>query len=107
MFSIAILGLIVWSQVLALLFSDLEVINFTVGWEDFTLLNTFYSLDVNNIILSAGNSTFFIKNARKLYSAYVEGGSSETIRESSFNNFKKTYESYFGRGFEESDDWLL
>ena len=107
MFSIAILGLIVWSQVLALLFSDLEVINFTVGWEDFTLLNTFYSLDVNNIILSAGNSTFFIKNARKLYSAYVEGGSSETIRESSFNNFKKTYESYFGRGFKESDDWLL
>ena len=107
MFSIAILGLIVWSQVLALLFSDLEVINFTVGWEDFTLLNTFYSLDVNNIILSAGNSTFFIKNAQKLYSAYVEGGSSETIRESSFNNFKKTYESYFGRGFKESDDWLL
>ena len=114
MFSIAILGLIVWSQAfsyknagMGLLSCEGWVINFTVGWEDFSLLNTFYSSDVNNMIQSAGNSTFVIKNVRLTHSVSVERGSSETIRESSFNNFKKTYESYFGRGFKESDDWLL
>ena len=123
MFSIAILGLIVWSLaayglgLMGLPSCEGWVIIFTVGWEDFTLLNTFYSSDVNNMIQSAGNSTMFIQNARLFFSSSApaltlagekeEGGSSETIRESSFYIFRKTYESYFGKKFEESDDWLF
>ena len=109
MFSIAILGLIVWSRLMGLLSCEGWVIIFTVGWEDFTLLNTFYSSDVNNIIQSAGNSSFFIENALGVAAcyAYVKGGSSETIRESSFDSFRKSYEFYFGKNFEGSDNWLL
>ncbi len=111
MFSIGVLGFIVWSQMqnagMAFLISDFEVINFTVGWKDFSILNTFYSLNVNNVIQSAGNSTIFIKIVRLAHSATVERGSSETIRESSFSIFKKAYETYLGKKFSESDDWLL
>lgn len=114
MFSIAILGLIVWSQLMGLPSCEGWVINFTVGWEDFTLLNTFYSSDVNNMVQSAGNSTLILKNVRWWRSTRnlkqcvsVERGSSETIRESSFDSFRKTYEFYFGKNFEGSDNWLL
>ena len=90
MFSIAILGLIVWSLaayglgLMGLPSCEGWVINFTVGWEDFTLLNTFYSLDVNNIIQSAGNSTFFFNAGLGLFKYIAiaeERGSPETIRE--------------------------
>ena len=114
MFSIAILGLIVWSQAfsyknagMGLLSCEGWVINFTVGWEDFSLLNTFYSSDVNNMIQSAGNSTFVIKNVRLTHSVSVERGSSETIRESSFDSFRNAYEIIYGKNFQGSKDWLL
>ena len=60
MFSIGILGFIVWSQLMALPFCKEGVINSTVGWKDYMLLNTFYSLDVNNKIQSAGSSFNFV-----------------------------------------------
>lgn len=88
-------------MVVALLFCEELVKNSTVGWEDYMLLNTFYSLDVNNKVQSAGNSDV-IKKISSLYR-----GSSETIRGSCFDSFRKIYESYFGKKFEESDDWLL
>ena len=71
---------------------------FTVGWEDFTLLNTFYSSDVNNMVQSAGNfSSMFL----------VVKGSSETIRGGSFDLFRKAYEKFYNKNFEGSEDWLL
>jgi hypothetical protein len=138
MFSIGILGFLVWSQLMALPNSDMWVINFTVGWEDFTLLNTFYSSNVNNFVQSAGNSgsgsapapTLIYNTVQALALAlalalsppapartraapkievdkYVERGSSETIRENSFENFRKAYSSLFCKPFEQNDDWLF
>jgi DNA integrity scanning protein DisA with diadenylate cyclase activity len=115
------------------------VINFTIGWKDYTLLNTFYSLNVNNIIQSAGNSVFFsllfiltiniffslvlhfysiesrdrviklrfICKILKLFIFFkkdVERGSSETIRENSFDKFKKSYLYFYGKPFEQKDN---
>ena len=86
MFSIAILGLIVWSQLVGLLFCEECVINSTVGWKDLMLLNTFYSSDVNNMVQSVGNfSSMYL----------IVKGSSETIRGGSFDLFKLTYENYY------------
>ena len=62
------------------------------------LLNTFYSLDVNNMVQSAGNFTM---------SCFIAKGSSETIRGGSFDLFKDTYETFYGKKFEWSNDWLL
>ena len=53
--SIGLLGFIVWSRVMAFKFCEEFVINFTIGWEDLKLLITFYSLNINNTIQSAGN----------------------------------------------------
>lgn len=107
MFSIAILGMIVWSQLMGLPFCERRIINFTVGWEDFTLLNTFYSSDVNNMIQSAGNSTLIINLTRLAHSAAVNRGSSETIRENSFEAFLNAYEINHGIKFKGSKDWLF
>jgi hypothetical protein len=110
MFSIAILGLIVWSlatRLMGLLSCEGWVINFTVGWEDYTLLNTFYSSDVNNIIQSAGNSSIFINFTRLAHSAAVYRGPSETIRENSFESFLNAYEIKHGKKFQGSKDWLI
>ena len=113
MFSIGVLGFIVWSQaqiahlwfrheVVALLFCEETVINSTVGWKDYTLLNTFYSLNVNNMVPSAGNFTVMslVLNGR---------GSSETIRGGSFSFglFREAYEFFNKKNFEGSDNWLL
>ena len=122
MFSIAILGLIVWSQAfsyknagMGLLSCEGWVINFTVGWEDFSLLNTFYSSDVNNMIQSAGNSKpiilaysiFFMNDQNQLG---LHRGSSETIRENSYDSFvsfRNSFKNFYGKNFEESDNWLF
>jgi len=74
--SIGFLGFLVWSQMMAFLRCELKVINFTIGWKDQDLLSTFYSLNDNNGIQSAGN---LIK------------GSSETIRENTYDLFNKHY----------------
>ena len=102
MFSIGVLGFIVWSQRMALHFCEEMVINSTVGWKDLTLLhgalekllNTFYSSNVNNIIQSAGNLS--ILNIVK--------GSSETKCRGSLKLFREAYEFLFKKKFEGSDD---
>jgi len=101
--SIGLLGFIVWSfynllfsidNVMAFLCSDTRVINFTIGWNVSTLLTTFYSTNVNNYNQSAGNS--IVRKRR----------SSETIRESSFEKFRNSYQQTFNKPFENNDNWL-
>lgn len=125
MFSIGILGFLVWSQMMALLSCEEWVINFTIGWKDYTLLNTFYSSNVNNNVQSAGNSVYFsllfilafnivVKKAQSIYllrllpvKKDVERGSSETIRENSLKIFKQGYLHFYGKPFEQNDNWLF
>jgi hypothetical protein len=118
------------------------VINFTICWKDYTLLNTFYSLNVNNIVQSAGNSVYlsllfiltiniflslalhfydwvfsrdriiklrsfcYVTKILKLFTGkkVVERGSSETIRENSFDKFNKSYLYFYGKPFEQKDN---
>jgi hypothetical protein len=124
MFSIGILGFLVWSQLMAFLFCEEWVINFTIGWKNYTLLNTFYSLNVNNIIQSAGNFIYFYLLFILIYNIYIknwiiyilnfiikikyiEKGSSETIRENSFENFNQSYLYFYGKPFKQNDNWLF
>jgi hypothetical protein len=102
--SIGLLGFIVWSQLMAFIYCEINIVDFTVGWKDYKLLNTFYSLNVNNNIPSAGNSLLFVGLLRS--GTIMYRGSSETLCESSFVNFRKTYKTYYGKSFEESDNWL-
>ena len=115
MFSIGILGFLVWSQWMALPDSDIGVINFTIGWKDYTLLNTFYSSNVNNIVQSAGNSIYFLFFSllnilllffivKTVVEKYVQRGSSETIRENSLEKFRKGYLHLYDKPFEENDN---
>ena len=113
--SIGLLGFIVWSfhaplllcilqyvsveglgeiNMMALLYREVEVINSTIGWEVFTLLTTFYSTNVNNNNQSAGNSD--VKTLKR--------GSSETIRGSSFENFRTCFERFYSKPFEHDDN---
>ena len=128
--------LILRDVVMALLCREIEVINFTIGWKVSTLLTTFYSTNVNNYNQSAGNSgdlqlltlllftpTLLVKKA-SIYARGVasqaptvlvtaeedktlERGSSETIRESSFELFRNSFEVLNGKIFEETDNWLF
>lgn len=107
MISIGLLGFIVWSQLMAFPICKNWVINFTIGWEDFTLLNTFYSSDVNNTIQSAGNSVLSsLTVLNTIKKDNIDRGSSETIRESNFELFRRLYLSYFNKPFDEDDQWL-
>ena len=76
----------------AFLFCEKYAINFTVGWKDYTLLNTFYSLDVNNIVQSAGNYFASALCAVKIADKTMQTNkfSSETIRE------RASFSLYFG-----------
>jgi hypothetical protein len=66
---------------MAFLRCELKVINFTIGWKDQDLLSTFYSLNDNKGIQSAGN---------------LKKGSSETIRENTYSLFFKHYKILYG-----------
>ena len=106
MFSIGLLGFIVWSQMVALLYCEIKVINFAICWNSLVLLSTFYSKNLSNFTQSAGN----------LIGAYCfsEGdnfikSSSETTREISFFNldpFHKIYNTNYETNKKISDDWL-
>ena len=102
--SIGLLGFIVWSQLMAFIYCKINIVDFTVGWKDYTLLNTFYSLNVNNNIPSAGNSLLSVGLLRS--GTIIYRGSSETLCESSFVIFRKTYKILYSKSFEESDNWL-
>jgi LAGLIDADG endonuclease len=125
MFSIGILGFLVWSHKMARSFCEEWVFNliFTVCWKDYMLLNTFYSSDVNNKVLSAGNSrsvfkcyVFIINTWISFYwrcllkhlilMTRIDRRSSETICESSFKLFKECYYFFFNKSFNQPNDWL-
>lgn len=71
MFSIGILGFIVWSQTVALLYCEVEVINLAICWNSSTLVNSCNRKNFTSYTQSAGN----LNNK----------SSSETTREKSFN----------------------
>jgi hypothetical protein len=99
MFSIGILGFLVWSLfVVAPSYCEVRFNNFAVCWESSTLLGTFYSENLRSETQSAGNP--------KLYST----SSSETIREASSQyKFLPFREFYKVLGFTNniSNTWLL
>lgn len=78
MFSIGILGFLVWSQfsthVAALFHYKVEVTNFAICWDDYTLLGTFYGKNLSSYIQSAGNRS------------YYSTSSSETARKTSYQH---------------------
>jgi hypothetical protein len=99
---------------MAFLYSDIEVINFTVGWNgllflliDFSiivnLLDTFYSLNASKITQSAGNLCLKESNS-EIDNLNSYKGSSETIRESSYDLFKKNYAFFFKEDFIEDNN---
>lgn len=73
MMSIGVLGFVVWSQWLAFLFSDLEIINLAICWNSLVLSGTFNSKNPYFYTWSAGNFNDLSKS------------SSETTRETFFN----------------------
>ena len=74
MFSIGILGFIVWSLVVALLHCEMSVPNLAICWNGFTSKGTLYSNNLFRYTQRAGN----------LYTKSLKS-SSETIRETSHN----------------------
>jgi hypothetical protein len=126
MMSIGVLGFIVWSQLMAFLISDFEVINSTVGWNGYlvlflctiinsisiksklyytklgNLLDTFYSLNSNRNAQSAGNLCI----SSKALNNEDQEGSSETIRGNTYDLFKLNFEYYFNEKFKEDNNWL-
>ena len=119
MCSIGILGFVVWSQWVAFLVREDEVINSTVGWNGYlflflfivsnisiiyytklgNLLDTFYSLNSDRNAQSAGNLRM---------STYVDSklGSSETIRGNTYDLFKLNFAYYFNKEFKKDNNWL-
>jgi hypothetical protein len=96
MFSIGILGFIVWSYLMGFLYCEVWVINFAICWNGLVLLNTFYSKNFNSYTLSAGNGW--------LSQNIVYTSPSETTREKSFN-----FESFLqAKGNSNiTTDWLI
>lgn len=108
MFSIGILGFLVWSrayapsfyinkEVVALSYCDVGVINFAVCWNSFMLYSTLSSKNLYSYTQSAGNHSNYKMN------------SSETTRETSqIHNFTSFHSLYKKLGFTNSisDIWL-
>lgn len=117
MFSIGILGFIVWSllsslnfliesfyEVVALPNCEIRVTNFAICWNSLTLTSTFYSKNLLSYTQSAGNlyTSFPPSGERSLMS------SSETTRETSFNftQFNKYFKENTNRSPINSE-WLI
>ena len=104
MFSIGILGFLVWSfffslfeEMVALSYREVGVINLAICWNSLTLLGTFSCKNLSSYTQSAGNR-HFISNT----------SSSETICEISCQNFNTFNKIYKELGFTAyiSDQWL-
>ncbi len=107
MFSIGILGFLVWSfffpswqreELVALSYREVGVINLAVCWNSLTLLGTFSCKNLSSYTQSAGNRHFKMMNT----------SSSETICEISCQNFNTFNKIYRELGFTTyiSEDWL-
>jgi hypothetical protein len=95
MISIGLLGFIVWSfYMMALLYSDIEVINFAICWNSSTLMSTLYSKNLINYTQSAGKISKFIDC------------SSETTRKTYLDSNNNDWLNWF-IGFSEGDGALL
>ena len=99
MFSIGILGFLVWSFFfsVALSYREVGVTNLAVCWNSLTLLSTLSCKNLSSYTQSAGNRTFFINTK-----------SSETICEISCQNFNIFHKIYSELGFTSSisNHWL-
>jgi hypothetical protein len=104
MFSIGILGFVVWSfwfyspcELMALLYCKEKVINLAICWKSSVLLGTFYSKNLSSYTQSAGNRNHFYNSS-----------SSETTREITYFNFKNFRDVYAKLKYTNliSDDWL-
>ena len=109
MMSIGVLGFVVWSQWLAFLIGDYEVINFAICWNSLVSISTFNSENLIGYAQSAGNISFiclFIVLVKyEISDIKADNSSSETTREISFNfnDYRKTS----GNNNDKiSDDWL-
>ena len=91
MFSIGILGFLVWSHMVALLHCEVEVINPAICWNSLVLTSTFNSKNLFSYTQSAGN--LYTKSLRS---------SSETICETSRN--LETFNKHSNKSI--SNEWL-
>lgn len=106
MMSIGVLGFVVWSQWLAFLIGNYEVINFAVCWKNLVFINTFNGENFIDYVQSAGNLNFiFLSISIVKYYIKSEKSSSETTCETSFNfkAYRKISENNFNKIL---DDWL-
>jgi hypothetical protein len=113
MFSIGILGFLVWSQLVAFLKGDFEVINYAVCWNSLVSIITFNSENIIGYAQSAGNLSiiFPLLLNYKDSENNSDKSPSETTRETSFNFYdyrkisvrlrrsRKNYDNI-------SDNWL-
>lgn len=105
MMSIGVLGFVVWSQRLAFLIGDYEVINFAVCWNSLVSISTFNSENLIGYAQSAGNLSFMIFIILLVNKTKTDKSPSETTRETSFN-FDE-YRKISGKNSSEiSDNWL-
>ena len=106
MCSIGILGFVVWSQWLAFLIGDYEVINFAICWNSLMSISTFNSENLIGYAQSAGNLSFMSSILLvKKYHIKADKSPSETTRETSFNFYD--YRKISGKNTDEiSNDWL-
>ncbi len=88
--SIGFLGFLVWSQMMAFLRCELKVINFTIGWKDQDFLSTFYSLNDKPHAMREDASLLVGHNGIQSAGNLIKG-SSETIRENTYDLFNKHY----------------
>lgn len=115
MFSIGILGFLVWSffsqlwllleylvlyYMVALPYCEVGVINLAIGWNSLTLFGTFYSKNLNSYTQSAGNH-----NSYSVSSSETTRGTSLPKGTHNFSAFRKFYEQ-LGITNNISETWL-
>lgn len=103
MFSIGILGFIVWSWLLASLPSDMEIKNnYAISWNSLVLFNTLNGRNFHSYTQSAGNLSLNSFND-------IKQSASETTRATSFDflAFRLYYNTLFNQDSKHlSDNWL-